>query len=237
MSNGTLYLVGTPIGNLEDISFRAVRILKEVDLIAAEDTRTSGVLLQRYGISTALRSYHSHNLQHETPRLIRDLQAGKNIAQISDAGTPGISDPGYHLVQAALQAGITVVPIPGAVAFIQALIVSGLPTDAFVFEGFLPQKKGRQKRLKELEPETRTMVFYESVHRLQKTLQEMQQHWGERQCVLGREISKMFEEFIRGSFGEILQRWESLNIKGEFVLVVAGKKEVKEKVNKYRKDQ
>jgi len=234
MSSGTLYLVGTPIGNLEDITFRAVRILKEVDLIAAEDTRTSAILLQRYNIRTPLRSYHSHNLDQETPRLLRELQAGRQIAQISDAGTPGISDPGYHLVQAALQAGIPIVPVPGPTAFIQALIVSGLPTNAFVFEGFLPQKKGRQKKLSELESETRTMIFYESVHRIQKTLTGMQQHWGERQCVLGREISKLFEEFIRGSFSEILQRWESLTIKGEFVVIVAGKTEVKEKVNKYR---
>ncbi|KAA3615140.1 MAG: 16S rRNA (cytidine(1402)-2'-O)-methyltransferase [Calditrichaeota bacterium] len=215
-------MVATPIGNLSDISYRAVHILKSVDLIAAEDTRTSSVLMNHYLIKTPLKSYHSHNIPTQTPRLIEKLKAGESIALISDAGTPGISDPGYNLVCACVENGIRVIPIPGASAFISALISSGLPTQRFVFEGFLPHKKGRKTRIESLIDETRTMVFYESPHRIHKTLDQLAEAFGDRKCVLAREISKKFEEFISGTFAELIESVKDKKVKGELVLVVEG---------------
>ena len=222
VEKGTLYLVSTPIGNLADFSYRAVNILKEVDLIAAEDTRTSSILLRHYEIKTRTSSYHSYNLKTETARLVKKLQDGLAIALISDAGTPGISDPGYKLVQACIEADIRVIPIPGAAAFISALVASGLPTNRFVFEGFLPQKKGRKTRLEFLASEQRTIVFYESPHRIIKTVRDLQQYWGDRSCVMGRELTKKFEEFFRGQLSELQEHLDQKKVKGEIVLVVSG---------------
>jgi len=229
ISKGALYLVSTPIGNLEDISYRAVHILSSVDLIAAEDTRKSKVLLRRYGINTPTRSYHSYNLRSETPKLIKAMKSGSAVAVISDAGTPGISDPGYQLVRQAVEEQIKIVPIPGATALISGLTASGLPTNRFVFEGFLPSKKGRQTRLKSLSEERRTMVFYESPHRILKTVTQMMEHWGNRQCVMAREITKKFEEFFRGSLADLELFINSKNVKGEIVLIIEGKNDRSEK--------
>jgi len=217
-----LYLVATPIGNLSDISYRAVHILNSVDLIAAEDTRTSSVLLRHYSISTPLKSYHSHNISKETPKLIEKLKSGNSLALISDAGTPGISDPGYNLVYECIQNNIKVIPIPGAAAFISALVASGLPTNKFVFEGFLPHKKGRQTRLNFLKDETRTIIFYESPHRIVKTLNQLLYYLGDRKCVIAREITKKFEDFIHGSLSELAKQLENKKVKGELVLLVEG---------------
>jgi len=222
VEKSTLYLVSTPIGNLADFSYRAVRILNEVDLIAAEDTRTSSVLLRHYEIKTRTSSYHSYNLKTETARLVKKLQDGLAIALISDAGTPGISDPGYKLVQACVDADIPVVPIPGAAAFIAALVASGLPTNRFVFEGFLPLKKGRKTRLEFLALEERTIVFYESPHRIINTVRDLDKYWGDRKCVMGREITKKFEEFYRGRLSELQEHLNQKKVKGEIVLVVTG---------------
>ncbi len=219
---GVLYIVATPIGNLEDITFRAIRILKEVDLIAAEDTRVTGRLLQHYEISNDLTSYHDHNKVHKTPELIERLQSGRTIALVTDAGTPGISDPAFYLVREAIQKDIQVVPIPGASAAISALIVSGLPTDRWVFEGFLPRKKGRQTRFTELKSESRTLIIYESPYRLERTLNDIKEYWGDRQVVVGREITKKFEEFVHGTCSEVLEYYKNNPLKGEIVLVVAG---------------
>jgi len=221
---GTLYVVGTPIGNLEDITFRAVRILKSVDVIAAEDTRHTGKLLQHYEIKAPQVSYHEHNRSERLPELIDQLQAGKAIALVTDAGMPGISDPGYELVKACIDVGIQVVPIPGATAVITALSAAGLPTDRFVFEGFLPASgKERQKRLESLPAEARTMIFYESPHRLRQTLEDLGEHLGgKRTLVLARELTKMHEEFWRGSIGEAILHYTHHEPKGEFTLVVAG---------------
>lgn len=217
-----LYLVATPIGNLADISYRAVHILKSVNVIAAEDTRTSSILMNHYLIKTPLRSYHSHNIPQQTPKLVEKLKEGESIALISDAGTPGISDPGYHLVCACVENGIRVIPIPGASAFISALVASGLPTQRFVFEGFLPHKKGRKTRIESLIDEQRTIVFYESPHRIHKTLSQLSEALGERRCVIGREISKKFEEFITGTLQELCESLQDKKVKGELVLIVAG---------------
>ena len=217
-----LYLVATPIGNLADISYRAVHILNSVDLIAAEDTRTSSVLMNHYSIKTPLKSYHSHNIPSETPRLIEKLKSGNSIALISDAGTPGISDPGYHLVTECVNNNIRVIPIPGAAAFISALVACGLPTQKFSFEGFLPHKKGRQTRIEFLKNETRTIVFYESPHRIAKTLKQLAESLGDRKCVLAREITKKFEEFISGTLSELASQLENKKVKGELVLIVEG---------------
>lgn len=222
VEKGTLYLVSTPIGNLADFSYRAVHILNEVDLVAAEDTRTSSVLLRHYDIKTRTRSYHSYNLKTETARLVTKLRDGMAIALISDAGTPGISDPGYKLVQACVEAQIPVVPIPGAAAFLTALVASGLPTNRFTFEGFLPLKKGRKTRLEFLAQEERTIVLYESPHRIKKTVQDLQNYWGDRHCVMGRELTKKFEEFYRGKLSELQEHLNQKKVKGEIVLVVAG---------------
>ncbi|MBH8564320.1 16S rRNA (cytidine(1402)-2'-O)-methyltransferase [Nostoc sp. CENA67] len=221
---GTLYVVGTPIGNLEDMTFRAVRILQTVDLIAAEDTRHTGKLLQHFQVKTPQVSYHEHNRSSRIPELLEHLGNGKAIALVSDAGMPGISDPGYELVKACIAAGITVVPIPGASAAITALSAAGLPTDRFVFEGFLPAK-GQQRRehLESLQTESRTLIFYESPHRLRETLQDLAQVWGsDRQIVLARELTKFYEEFWRGTIAEAIAHYNQRDPQGEYTLLVAG---------------
>lgn len=219
---GTLYIVSTPIGNLEDITYRAVKILSGVDLISAEDTRKTKILLEHYNIQKELISYFQYNEVKRTAELIEALKIGKSIAIVSDAGTPGISDPAYRLVRAAIADGINIIPIPGASALLAALVVSGLPTDAFVFEGFLPHKKGRRTKLEQLKSESRTIILYESPHRILKTLQQLQETFGDRQVAVGREITKKFEEFYRGTLSEALNYFSSKSIKGEFVLVVKG---------------
>ncbi len=221
--SGVLYVVATPIGNLEDITLRALRILKEVDLIAAEDTRHTRKLLSHYGISTPLTSYYDQIEAEKAPVLIEDLRAGKNIALVSDAGTPGISDPGYRLLTGAWEAGISVVPIPGVSTLTALLSVGGLPTDKFVFEGFLPAKQGqRQKALERLKQEERTLVFFESPHRLHDTLADLEQIVGDRQIVIGRELTKMFEELRRGPVSEVRRLLQEREIKGEVALLVTG---------------
>lgn len=220
---GALYLVATPIGNLADISYRAVHILQNVDLIAAEDTRKSAVLLNHYDIKNKIISYHSYNIKKETPRLVSRLLDGKSIALISDAGTPGISDPGYNLVRECAANNIRIIPIPGASALLAAITASGLRTQKFAFEGFLPQKKGRKTRLEKLADEERTVVLYESPHRINKTVREIYEYWGDRSCVMAREITKKFEEFYRGNLSDLLKNLEAKKVKGEIVLVVQGK--------------
>ncbi|HEY9739158.1 MAG TPA: 16S rRNA (cytidine(1402)-2'-O)-methyltransferase [Coleofasciculaceae cyanobacterium] len=221
---GTLYVVGTPIGNLEDMTFRAVRILQSVDVIAAEDTRHTGKLLQHFQIKTPQLSYHQHNRNERLPELLSQLSQGKAIALVTDAGIPGISDPGYELVKACVEAGISVVPIPGATAGITALSAAGLPTDRFVFEGFLPASgQDREKRLESLPAESRTLVFYESPHRLRETLQDLGECLeANRPIVLARELTKMHEEFWRGTIEEAIAHYTQVEPKGEFTLVVAG---------------
>ena len=222
--SGKLYLVPTPIGNLEDMSFRAIRILKEVDLILAEDTRTSGPLLKHFGIDKKVFSHHQHNEHKSVTEIIRFLKEGKKIALISDAGTPAISDPGFLLVREAIKNDMALECLPGATAFVPALVNSGLAADRFTFEGFLPVKKGRQTRMKELAEEQRTMIFYESPHRLLKTLEEFTQYFGvERQASVSRELTKMFEETVRGTLTEIKIHFETNTLKGEFVICVAGR--------------
>jgi 16S rRNA (cytidine1402-2'-O)-methyltransferase len=222
--SGVLYLVSTPIGNLEDITLRALRLLKEVDLIAAEDTRHTGLLLKHYGLDKRLISYHDFNKEKKAPLLIKHLQEGESVAVVSDAGTPGISDPSYLLVKLAMQNGIKVVPIPGASAFLSALVVSGLPTDKFVFEGFLPAKPGkRRKRLKELQEEKRTIIMYESPHRFAKTLDDISEILGQRRMVVARELTKKFEEIVRDTPEGVKRAFEGRSIKGELVVLVEGK--------------
>ncbi|WP_353777467.1 16S rRNA (cytidine(1402)-2'-O)-methyltransferase [Winogradskyella sp. 3972H.M.0a.05] len=219
-----LYLVPTPIGNLKDITFRAVEILKEVDLILAEDTRTSGKLLKHFEIETPMQSHHMHN-EHKTVKgIVSRIQSGETVALISDAGTPAISDPGFLLTRACIEEGVEVECLPGATAFVPALVNSGLPNDKFVFEGFLPVKKGRQTRLKLLAEETRTMIFYESPHKLVKTLTNFCEYLGEdRMLSVSRELTKLYEETIRGSAKEVLEYYTNKPPKGEIVIVVAGK--------------
>ncbi len=220
-----LFVVPTPIGNLEDITLRAVRVLKEVDLILAEDTRTSGKLLKHFDISTPMQSHHMHNEHKMVDRLVDRLRSGTSIALISDAGTPAISDPGFLLTRECIQNNIEVDCLPGATAFVPALVNSGLPNDKFVFEGFLPIKKGRQTRLEVLAEESRTMIFYESPHKLIKTLTQFASYFGEeRQVSVSRELTKMYEETIRGTVKELLAHFETKPPKGEFVIVVAGNK-------------
>ena len=222
---GILYIVPTPVGNMEDMTLRAIRTLKEVDLILAEDTRTSGVLLKHFDIKNHLMSHHKFNEHGTSASIVERLKAGQNIALISDAGTPGISDPGFFLVREAVAAGITVQCLPGATAFVPALVDSGLPCDRFVFEGFLPQKKGRQTRLERLSEEERTMVFYESPYRVLKTLQQLAEHFGSDRLVsCCREISKVHEESVRGTLSEVIAHFQEKEPRGEFVIVVAGKK-------------
>jgi 16S rRNA (cytidine1402-2'-O)-methyltransferase len=218
-----LYIIATPIGNLEDVTLRALRVLKEVDLIAAEDTRHTKKLLTHYGINTSLTSYHDHIETEKAPVLISQLRAGKSIALVSDAGTPGIADPGYRLVKGAVEAGISVVPIPGPSTVAALLSVGGLPTDRFVFEGFLPAKASqRRKTLQHLKQEERTLFFFESPHRLVDTLLDIADIFGERPIVIGRELTKMYEEVLRGSVQELRSQLQDREIKGEIALLVGG---------------
>jgi 16S rRNA (cytidine1402-2'-O)-methyltransferase len=221
---GTLYIVGTPIGNLEDMTFRAVKTLQDVDLIAAEDTRHTGKLLQHFQVKTPQISYHEHNSSSRVPELLEKLTAGNTIALVSDAGMPGISDPGYELVKACVDSGISVVPIPGVSAVITALSASGLPTDKFVFEGFLPPKTHQRcEQLEILKTETRTLIFYESPHRLRATLQDFAKVLGmQRKIVVARELTKFYEQFWRGSIGDACKYYQEKEPQGEFTLVVAG---------------
>lgn len=220
---GTLYLVPTPVGNLEDITARALRVLRECDLILAEDTRTSGNLLRHFDIHKPMVSYHKFNEHQTVTRVVERLMGGETIAVVSDAGTPGISDPGFLVAREAVKAGVEVITLPGATAFVPALVSSGLPCDRFCFEGFLPQKKGRQTRIEALKTETRTMIFYESPHRVVKALQQFAEVFGEdRQCSACREISKMHEESVRGTLSEVLAHFLENEPRGEFVIVVAG---------------
>jgi 16S rRNA (cytidine1402-2'-O)-methyltransferase len=222
---GKLYLVPTPIGNLKDMTFRAVEVLQGVDLILAEDTRTSGKLLKHFDITTQMHSHHMHNEHKTTEGIVKRIQAGENIALISDAGTPAISDPGFLLTRACVEAGIEVDCLPGATAFVPALVNSGLPNDKFVFEGFLPVKKGRQTRLEILAEETRTIIFYESPHKLLKTLAQFVEYFGaDRSISVSRELSKLHEETIRGTITEVLAHYTAKPPKGEIVVVLAGKK-------------
>jgi 16S rRNA (cytidine1402-2'-O)-methyltransferase len=221
---GVLYVVATPIGNLEDITLRALRILKEVDLIAAEDTRHTRKLLSHYGIATPLTSYYDQIEASKALELIRQLQAGKTVALVSDAGTPGISDPGYRLVKGAAEAGIVVIPVPGVSTLTALLSIGGLPTDRFVFEGFLPAKNShRRKALDRLKHEERTLVLFESPHRLLDMLADLEELCGDRQIVIGRELTKIFEEALRGSVSDVRTRLEGRKIKGEIALLVAGR--------------
>lgn len=234
---GKLYIVPTPVGNLEDMTFRAIRILKEVDVILAEDTRTSSVLLKHYQIENKLVSHHKFNEHKTVGGVVDRLKCGENIALISDAGTPAISDPGFLLSRACVEEGIVVECLPGATAFVPALVDSGLPNDKFCFEGFLPQKKGRQTRLKELEEEERTVIIYESPFRLVKTLGQLMEIMGpERKVSVSREISKVHEETVRGTLKDVKEHFEHHEPKGEIVMVLGGK-EKKGKVNKYTDDE
>ncbi len=220
-----LYIVPTPIGNLKDITLRAIEVLKTVDLILAEDTRTSGKLLKYFEINTPSQSHHMHNEHKTVDNLVQKLQVGTNIALISDAGTPAISDPGFLLTRACIENNIEVECLPGATAFVPALVNSGLPNDKFVFEGFLPVKKGRQTRLKLLAEETRTIIFYESPHKLIKTLTHFCEYFGEdRQVSVSRELTKLYEETIRGTMKEVLFHYTNKPPKGEIVIVVASNK-------------
>lgn len=223
VQDGRLYLVPTPIGNLADMTYRAVQVLQEVDLILAEDTRTSGFLLKHYGITTPTQSFHAHNEHKKIDAALALLIEGKSLAQISDAGTPGISDPGFLLVRAALEKGIEIESLPGATAFVPAIIKSGFPTDRFVYEGFLPHKKGRQTRIASWIEEKRTVVFYESPHRLIKALEQMKEILGpERKVSVSRELTKKFEETKTGCIGDILIYFNEKSIKGEFVITLEG---------------
>ena len=225
---GILYLVPTPVGNLEDITYRALRILKEADLILAEDTRTSGILLKHFEIKNAMLSYHKFNEHQTVTAVVGRLKAGENVAVISDAGTPGISDPGFLLVREAIKEGVEVIALPGATAFVPALVASGLPCDRFCFEGFLPPKKGRSTRLSFLKEELRTLVFYESPHRLVKTLVQFADVFGEtRQVAVCREISKMHEECVRGALSEVVTYFTEKEPRGEIVIVLAGCEDAK----------
>ncbi len=222
--NGILTVIPTPVGNLEDITLRAIRILQESDLILAEDTRTSGHLLKHLQISKPMQSYHAHNEHKMLASLVERIKKGLKVGLVSDAGTPGISDPGFLLVRECLKLGIEVQCLPGPTAFVPALVMSGLPCDSFVFEGFLPQKKGRQSKIESLREEKRTMVFYESPYRVVKALEQFAEILGpERRVSVSREISKLFEETIRGTLAEAIAHFKTKEPKGEFVLVLAGK--------------
>ena len=232
---GTLYIVPTPVGNLEDMTFRAVRILKEADMVLAEDTRTSGILLKHYEIQNHLMSHHKFNEHGTSAGIVDRLRAGQTIALISDAGTPGISDPGFFLVREAVRAGVEVQCLPGATAFVPALVSSGLPCDRFAFEGFLPPKKGRQTKLEALRTEERTMIFYESPYRLLKTLQQFADVYGpDRHVSVCREISKVHEESVRGTLAEVIAHFTETEPRGEIVMILAGAEPVKESKTKRR---
>jgi len=219
---GTLYIISTPIGNLKDVTHRSLALLSDVDLIAAEDTRRTGILLKHYEIQTPLSSFNSYNQVKKSDRLIARLRLGHNLALVSDAGTPGISDPLYYLVKAALDERVPVVSLPGPSAVLVALTVSGLPVNRFVFEGFLPRKKGRKNLLEELAQEKRTIVLFESPHRIVKTLNELYQVMGDRKAVLARELTKIHEEVIRGTLGALATKAEEQKLKGEITLVISG---------------
>ncbi|WP_418310375.1 16S rRNA (cytidine(1402)-2'-O)-methyltransferase, partial [Odoribacter laneus] len=226
---GKLYLIPTPVGNLEDITLRALRLLKEVSLILAEDTRTTSNLLKHYDIKTPLQSHHKFNEHQQVEKIAERLAQGEDIALVSDAGTPGISDPGFLLTKTCIEHGIETECLPGATAFVPALVNSGFPCDRFCFEGFLPQKKGRLKRLTSLSEESRTLIFYESPYRLVKALQQMSEIFGpDRQACVAREISKVFEEFKRGNLQELADYYTEKGVKGEIVLIVEGKKKEEE---------
>jgi 16S rRNA (cytidine1402-2'-O)-methyltransferase len=223
MNKGTLFIVATPIGNLADLSFRAKEVLERVEVIACEDTRHTGILLAHYGIKTPRLSFHSHSGQAKVDKIMAYLEGGSDVALVSDAGTPGISDPGYVLVRAALEAGMEVVPIPGASAVITALCASGLPTDKFLYLGFLPVKKGRQTVFKKIAESEHTVVFYESPHRLKKTLEQLAEFAGEdRRVAVAKELTKVYEKYYRGALKEILAELPE-NIKGEYVVLVEGR--------------
>ncbi|NLH29272.1 MAG: 16S rRNA (cytidine(1402)-2'-O)-methyltransferase [Bacteroidales bacterium] len=223
---GKLFIVPTPIGNMEDMTLRAINVLKECDLVLAEDTRTSGFLLKHFGIETIMQSHHKFNEHQTLQQIIQRLRAGANIALISDAGTPAISDPGFLLVRECIREGIEVECLPGATAFVPALVMSGIPCDRFCFEGFLPQKKGRLTRLKALSDETRTMVFYESPYRLIKTLTQFAEFFGaDRYASVSREISKIYAETVRGTLSALIDHFTENEPRGEFVIVVSGKNE------------
>ncbi len=225
---GILYLVPTPVGNFEDITMRALRTLREADMILAEDTRTSGNLLRHFDIRNAMLSYHKFNEHQMVESVVNRLRGGETVAVVSDAGTPGISDPGFLVVREAIKAGVEVIALPGATAMVPALVSSGLPCDRFCFEGFLPQKKGRQSRLRLLATEPRTMVFYESPHRVVKTLAQMMEVFGsERPVSVCREISKIHEESVRGTLEQVLDHFKECEPRGEFVIVVGGHEESK----------
>jgi len=242
---GKLYVVPTPVGNMEDMTFRAIRILKEADLILAEDTRTSSVLLHHYDIRNELQSHHKFNEHQTTEGVVKRLQGGDTIALISDAGTPGISDPGFLLVRECVRNGIEVQTLPGATAFVPALVSSGLPDERFCFEGFLPQKKGRQSRLDALRTEERTMIFYESPYRLVKTLQQLAEVCGDdRHVSVAREISKVHEESVRGTLKEVIAHFTETEPRGEIVIILAGmnngekpQKEKNKSKNKYKESE
>ena len=235
---GILYLVPTPVGNMEDMTLRAIRVLKEADLVLCEDTRTSGILLKHFEIRNRLISHHKFNEHSTSAGIVNRLKAGETIALISDAGTPGISDPGFFLAREAAASGVTVQTLPGATAFVPALVSSGLPCDRFCFEGFLPQKKGRRTHLESLSEETRTMVFYESPYRVVKTLEQFAEVFGtERQASCCREISKVHEESVRGTLAEVITHFKETEPRGEFVIVVAGKEKVKSSDRKKQTDK
>ena len=245
MPYGTLYVVATPIGNLEDITLRALRVLKEVDVIAAEDTRHTQILLSHYGIRTPLTSYHEHNEKTKARQLMSRLERGEQIALVSDAGTPAISDPGYRLAVEAIRGGIPVIPIPGASALTAVLSAGGLPTDRFVFDGFLPAKKQeRRARLRALSSETRTLVIYEAPHRLTETLNDLAEILGDREIVLAREVSKVHEEFLRGRLTEVAKQIAGREIKGELTLLIGGSRgqsevsqeQIEEEIRKLKDD-
>lgn len=223
MPVGTLYIVATPIGNLEDITYRAVKVLSSVDLIAAEDTRVTKILLERYGISKPMVSYFARNEKFRAQQLIERLRGGESVALVSDAGTPGISDPAHEIVRRAIEESIPLVPIPGPTAFVSALVVSGFPTRSFVFEGFLPQKKGRKTKLEALSMESRTIVLYESPHRIVRTLRDLATYFPGRSIVVARELTKKFEEIIRGPVERVAEELSAKPARGEYVLVIAGK--------------
>ena len=223
---GTLYLVATPIGNLEDITLRAIRTLKEADLIVCEDTRVTGNLLAHFEIKKPLESFFEHNELVKSQKIVGYIEDGQNVALVTDAGMPAISDPGYRLVREAIERGVKVVPIPGPSAAVTALAASGLPTDQFVFVGFLPQKQGkRQNFLRSLLEEERTIIAYESPHRLQFALQDILEVLGDRQICVARELTKIYEEFVRGSVSEVLERFKDKDVKGEITLVISGNKQ------------
>lgn len=223
MDKGTLYIVATPIGNLDDMSIRAVEVLKEVDIIACEDTRHSGHLFKKYAISGKLTPYHDHNKVQAAPRLVKQLVEGSDIALVTDSGTPGVSDPAYVLVNKAIENGVTVVPIPGACAAIAAISASGMPSDRFSFEGFLPTKDGkRRKRLDEIKEDPRTLIFYESPYRVMKTLRQIHEQLGDRRCAIARELTKIHEEIIRGTLEELIGQLADVKTRGEYVIIVEG---------------